>query len=46
MKYNINIKQNNWEIHYLDIDANNKEDAEEQAYSYGVNSLDAHDKYH
>ena len=41
MKYKVKLEV--IETHYLDIDANNKEDAEEQAYSYGVNSLDAHD---
>ena len=30
------------ETHYLDIDADNIEDASEQARSYGVNSQDAH----
>ena len=29
------------ETHYLIINANNEEDAEEQAESYGVNSWDA-----
>ena len=40
MKYEIKLEV--IETHYLNIDADNKEDAEEQAYSYGVNSQDAH----
>ena len=40
MKYRIKLEV--IETHYLDIDADNKEDAEEQARSYGVNSQDAH----
>lgn len=31
------------ETHYLDIDADNEQDAIEKAESYGVNSMDAHD---
>jgi|TARA_R110000824_G_scaffold189617_2_gene371038 hypothetical protein len=30
------------ETHYLNLKAKNKEDAKEQAESYGVNSFDAH----
>ena len=40
MKYEVKLEV--IETHYLNIDADNKEDAEEQAYSYGVNSQDAH----
>ena len=40
MKYKVKLEV--IETHYLDIDADNKEDAEEQAHSYGVNSQDAH----
>jgi len=31
------------ETHYLDIDADNEQDAIEKAESYGVNSMDAYD---
>ena len=31
------------ETHYLDIDADNEQDAIAKAESYGVNSMDAHD---
>lgn len=40
MKYGVKLKV--IETHYLTIDAKSKEDAEEQAESYGVNSADAH----
>lgn len=39
MKYEIKLEV--IETHYLTIDADSKEDAEEQAEDYGVNSLDA-----
>ena len=39
---NYEVKVKVVEIHYLSIDAENKEDAMEQALSYGVNSSDAH----
>ncbi len=31
------------ETHYLDIDADNEQDAIEKAENYGVNSIDEHD---
>jgi len=40
MKYKVKLEV--IETHYLDIDADNIEDAAEQAESYGVNSQDAH----
>ena len=40
MKYKVKLEV--IETHYLNIDANNIEDAVEQARSYGVNSQDAH----
>ena len=40
MKYKVKLEV--IETHYLDIDADNKADAAEQARSYGVNSQDAH----
>ena len=40
MKYKVKLEV--IETHYLDIDADNIEDAAEQARSYGVNSQDAH----
>ena len=40
MKYKVKLEV--IETHYLDIDADNAEDAEEKARSYGVNSQDAH----
>ena len=40
MKYKVKLEV--IETHYLDIDADNKADAAEQARSYGANSQDAH----
>jgi len=39
MKYKVKLEV--IETHYLDIDADNVEDASEQARNYGVNSQDA-----
>ena len=41
MKYKVKLEV--IETHYLDIDADNEQDAIEKAESCGVNSIDAHD---